>query len=133
MIKLNKTGEPDVLLRNKASWTAEYLRQVAAGRGVSPTVAGRYRHEDIKSQLVTETSGKCAYCESKMLHVAFGDIEHIRPKSVNPDLTFEWENLTLVCSVCNNNKRDYDSPTEPLINPYIDNPSDHLRAYGPMV
>ena len=47
--------------------------------------------------------GKCAYCESKLTHVTYGDIEHFRPKG-NPHyrhLTFNWDNLLLSCPICN--------------------------------
>ena len=35
-----------------------------------------------KDQLKTETGGKCAYCEAPTTLVAYGDVEHYRPKSV---------------------------------------------------
>ena len=45
--------------------------------------------------------GKCAYCESKITVVTYGSIEHFRPKSIYPELTFEWNNLLLSCDICN--------------------------------
>lgn len=83
-----------------------------------------------------ETHGKCVYCESKLSHVSFGDIEHILPKNKNarPHLVVEWSNLTLACEVCNRScKRDYYNPDDPLINPYEDEPSEHFRDIGPMI
>lgn len=72
---------------------------------------------------------KCAYCESKPLHVTYGDIEHVVPKSVQPELTFEWTNLTLTCDVCNTNK----GQSQGLVDPYNDNPTDYLIVFGPMI
>lgn len=86
----------------------------------SETIAHRYNNKAIKDTLEKETFGKCAYCESKIRHVEFGDIEHILPKckDARPDLYVEWSNLTLACEVCNRvNKRDYYNPNIPLVNP----------------
>lgn len=133
MIRLTKTIEPPVLATNKVRWTSEYTTYTDRGDRVPDAIAGRYRHTDIKNQLVIETRGKCAYCESKLLHIAFGDIEHILPKATNTNLVFDWDNLTLSCPRCNNNKGDYDAATHPLVNPYRENPSDHLRGFGAFV
>ena len=64
------------------------------------------------------------------------DIEHILPKNENarPDLYVKWDNLTLACEVCNrDNKKDYFNENDPLINPYQDNPEEHLIAAGPFL
>ena len=43
-----------------------------------------------ESAPIDETHGKCAYCESKIKHIDYGDIEHILPKNKNarPDLCY---------------------------------------------
>jgi 5-methylcytosine-specific restriction endonuclease McrA len=61
----------------------------------------KYGHPHVKDELVKMFHGKCAYCESKITVVTYGAIEHFRPKSNYPDLTFEWNNLLLSCDVCN--------------------------------
>ena len=125
MIKLTKGKKPQVLIDNAAKWTEEYLDCIQSGKNPSETIAHRYNQPEIKSALERETYGKCAYCESKLKHVEFGDIEHILPKHKNarPDLYVEWDNLTLACEVCNRKcKKDYFDPQMPLINPYIDDP-----------
>ena len=40
-----------------------------------------YGHADIKRTLETMQHGKCAFCESKIKHIAHGDVEHFRPKA----------------------------------------------------
>ncbi|MFD2781156.1 HNH endonuclease [Novosphingobium pokkalii] len=104
MIRLSKGDEPAVLSNNAAVWTAELLDALEHRPADVPGIKGRYNHPTVKAALKAETSEKCAYCESKMLHVTFGDIEHIVPKSADPKLTFDWENLTLACDVCNTKK-----------------------------
>lgn len=74
----------------------------------------------LKQHLLAETHEKCAYCESKITHVDYGDIEHIVPKSVRPDLAVDLANLTVACGVCNTNKSDYYSDKAPLVDPHVD-------------
>jgi len=86
--------------------------------------------------LEKETHGKCAYCESKIKHISYGDIEHILPKNISarPDLYVAWSNLTLSCEQCNQSgKRTYFDENLPLINPYTDIPSQHLQDIGPRI
>ncbi len=128
MIKINKTGEPEELHRNCASWTNEYLAASNADRR-SSKYEGRYKK--FKNDLFSETHEKCAYCESKFRESYFGDVEHIEPKSKYPEKTYMWTNLTAACAICNNNKRAHDDSNLPLINPVTDEPSDYIQAFGP--
>lgn len=133
MIKLEKLPEPQVLRDNKANWTNAYLNALGQGSTVSDTLKTRYRHADVKSQIKAETNEKCAYCESKIDHIYAGDIEHIIPKSKFPNLIFEWTNLTYCCGECNRRKLDYYDDQNPLLNPYTDNPEEHLIAAGDFI
>lgn len=75
-----------------------------------------YKEQDIKEALIKLFNGKCAYCESKILHIYPGDVEHFRPKSLikylpndkikelKPGyywLAANWNNLLLACKNCN--------------------------------
>ena len=130
MIRLNKLPKPAVLVANETTWSADYLIYKATGSPKS--AARRYRDGEIKAEVQRETSDKCAYCESKVSHTYPGDVEHILPKSARPDLFVQWENLTYVCFQCNNEKRDYYEPAQPLLNPYQDDPQSHVQFLGPM-
>jgi len=130
MIRLSKLDEPKVLRKNKASWTKQLLELKASGENVPASLASKYRLPEVKRVIVEEASGKCAYCESAVDHVYFGDVEHLLPKSEKPELTFEWSNLGYACSICNGNKSSYFDPKLSLVNPYAENPSDHIRFYG---
>lgn len=60
-----------------------------------------------KDQLLAETGGKCAYCESPTSLVAYGDVEHFRPKSKYWWLAYCLENYLPACTICNQKfKRD---------------------------
>lgn len=121
---------------NAATWTQEYCSYLSAGKTPPDKVSTRYKDPSIKEALEKETYEKCAYCESKIKHISYGDIEHILPKNkdARPDLYVEWSNLTLSCEQCNRSeKRTYYEPTLPLINPYSDTPSHHLQDLGPLI
>lgn len=136
MRKIEKAPKPQVLIDHAKEWTTEYCACLNAGNKPSDTVANRYNHPEIKSALEKETHEKCAYCESKIKHISYGDIEHILPKNKNarPDLYVEWTNLTLSCEQCNRSgKRIYYDPQLPLVNPYADVPEEYLRDIGPLV
>lgn len=133
MIKLEKNAIPNVLEANFTTWTATLLSKYAAGEKPTATESTRYRHPDVKQALINETNGKCAYCESKFLHVHHGDVEHIYPKSLARNKTFEWENLTLACEICNQNKSDRDPLLEHIIDPYQIDPALHLVFTGSFV
>ena len=132
MIRLTKTNPPQILVDQGREWTQTLMENIANGT-VTDAQRLRYRDPAIKEALKHETSGKCAYCESKILHIAFGDIEHIWPKSVSPELTFEWTNLTLACSVCNVNKSNNFPRGMNLVNPYTCDPNERFLFLGPLV
>jgi uncharacterized protein (TIGR02646 family) len=124
VIKLDKLSEPTVLTENSTGWAARF-EQDSSLRD--------YAHSDIRLRLREETHKKCAYCESRMEHVSPSNIEHIVPKSIRPDLVCTWSNLTLACEICNTSKGTYYNEDSPLINPYTDDPNEHLVWLGPMV
>lgn len=135
MIKLSKLAQPQILVTNAARWTNDLLNIINNSPNPNkPEIPGRfnkyYKEPEIKEQLKIETSSKCAYCESKIGITCYGDVEHINPKSKFRHLTYDWNNLTLACNVCNVTKRDFYNRNTPLINPYTDEPSDYLIALG---
>jgi uncharacterized protein (TIGR02646 family) len=133
MIRLSKGRKPEILTQKQEEWTKALLAAIKSDEKPTETIKGRYRHPQIKTAIVDETYGKCAYCESKVRHIAHGDIEHIIPKSIEPQLTFEWDNMTLACDRCNENKSDHFANHDDLVDPYAVNPDDHFFIEGPLV
>ena len=130
MIKVQRTPKPEILRRNEAKWTKEILS--AKTPEARHKAIERYRHEGIKNVLVEMFAGKCAYCESKILHIDYGDIEHFKPKSKYPKEAVKWENLLLSCKRCNSaaykgDKFPSQSEGGLLVNPCDDEPNDHFR------
>lgn len=71
-----------------------------------------YGHPEVKEALCQAQHGKCAFCESRITHVMYGDVEHYRPKGgftrrgtlMRPGyywLAYSWDNLLLACQLCN--------------------------------
>lgn len=129
MIRLTKTAVPAILEEHWTDWTQTLLEKCGTGEKPTQVELGRYNHPDIKNALLAETHSKCAYCESKVRHVTYGDVEHITPKSSAPERRFEWANLTIACDVCNTNKLHH----EDVLDPHAINPEDHLAFEGPFV
>jgi hypothetical protein len=130
VIRLRKGQIPQVLVDNAASWTKEYCDARNHGVEISRTVRFRYRHKEIKAALRLEAHDKCIYCEELG---GFGETDHLTPVSKAPDQILAWSNLAFVCKECNTSKSDYYAPEEPLINPFDDDPEDHLVFLGPWV
>lgn len=133
MIKLIKLNVPADVQSKINERTQRYKEIVDAGGEVPESLASAYKAPEIKSLLKSETADKCAYCESKVPHIDYGDVEHLLPKSLFPNLRYEYENLTYACGVCNTKKGDFYSADTPLLNPYEDDLESHLLAIGPMV
>jgi hypothetical protein len=54
-----------------------------------------------KKQLLKESKNKCAYCETPATVIAYGDVEHFRPKSTYWWLAYCYENYLASCTICN--------------------------------
>jgi uncharacterized protein (TIGR02646 family) len=131
MIRVTRITEPEVLAQNKAAWLRDLEAATTAQQRKQAEV--RYAHTSVKNALKTMFHGKCAYCESKILHVGFGDIEHFRPKSALAyrDRIFDWDNLLLACSVCNGagckgTRFPEADAGGPPVDPCADDPNEHL-------
>ncbi|MEZ5716002.1 MAG: hypothetical protein R3D85_13040 [Paracoccaceae bacterium] len=73
--------------------------QIAAGQDPAPEIDSLWK--DSKPQMIVESSGKCAYCESAVTATYHGDVEHFRPKSVYWWLAYVYDNYLLSCAICN--------------------------------
>jgi uncharacterized protein (TIGR02646 family) len=121
-----------------------------------------YTHSKVKAQLIIDQHGKCCYCERRIGNK--GDIEHFRPKGavqqspgkplIKPGyywLAYDWNNLYLSCSVCNQHHKQNQFPLEDpetralnhkgkiekesrlIIDPSQDSPEDHIGFRGAAV
>lgn len=81
----------------------------------------------LKDSLKDLSYGKCAYCECSLKKESnYMEVEHFEDKNHNPDKVMNWDNLLPSCKHCNGHKSTHDVVAEPIVNPFIDNPSDYL-------
>jgi len=127
VIKINKPRQTPNILRTKgkakrATLCRSYNQHRAEyenGKRTFNFDVGIYGHASVKEALIKAQHGKCCFCEAKV--GGDGDVEHFRPKAascqgkrqkiVKPGyywLTYEWSNLLLSCSTCNQRyKKNY--------------------------
>ncbi|MDD2724312.1 MAG: hypothetical protein PHH59_09865 [Methylovulum sp.] len=127
MIFIQRTDEPDVL---KTTGQAEQLALCAQFEQGNPNFEFKssiYGHNSVKTALRTMQHGKCCFCEAKITHISYGDVEHYRPKGGHQQkesdkltkpgyywLTYTWGNLLFCCTLCN---QQYKKNLFPLKNP----------------
>lgn len=135
MIKARRTSKPKILIDNELIWKTQYLAALAMYQAApsaktkraKSNAENKYQHKQIKESLKHMFKGKCAYCESHISHIDYGDIEHFRPKSKFPKLCFTWKNLLLGCGICNDKAHKGDlfpfaAEGGPFINPVQEDP-----------
>ncbi|RYZ89010.1 MAG: HNH endonuclease [Proteobacteria bacterium] len=130
MIRLVRPPKPDELLKNENNWLTEYSKAASNG-SVPDSLARKYSRPSIKEALLKATFSKCMYCESKPLATASCDVEHIKPKSLFPNLIFVWENLGIVCKACNTAKSNRHNEQVPIVNPFEEEPNNFFISVGP--
>lgn len=73
------------------------------------------------------SNNKCAFSEIKLGEESkYMEIEHFHPKSLYEDEVVTWGNLLPSCKKCNGTKGNLDTKKYPIINPFIDNPKEHI-------
>lgn len=130
MIRIERKPVPATVREWLEPRSAELQQLVAAGADIPTRLSTAFREPRVKSHFVLETYGKCAYCESKITQVYWGDIEHIKPQARFPQEALSPINLTLACAPCNNAKGAYWDDDLAIVDPYTDEPSEFLFAFG---
>ncbi|ENY73721.1 hypothetical protein G114_01664 [Aeromonas diversa CDC 2478-85] len=118
MIKLQRAPAPPYLSAEKvAELTAEFK---SSGKSV-------WNQHHIKEPLLASSFGKCAYCECPLeTESNYMEVEHFEDKKNNPEKVVDWENLLPSCKKCNGSKGAHDVVADPIVNPYRDDPKEHL-------
>lgn len=145
MIRIHKPAPPPLLLQRQATrarathcaLVTRYRAEYVVGKRKIEFKSALYGDPDVKAALFSAQHGKCAFCESKVTHTSYGDVEHFRPKGgwVQRDgdllarpgyywLAYDWDNLLFACQLCNSrHKRNL----FPLLNP-ADRVTSHTDA-----
>ena len=135
MIQVNKRKHVPAVLRKRG---AKATRRMAADYDADPKSfrngsrkfdfdSSVYAAKSVKNALIKDQHHKCGFCEAKITHVAYGDVEHFRPKAGHKQkandnlgrpgyywLAYDWDNLLLSCQICNQRHK---GNLFPLLNP----------------
>jgi uncharacterized protein (TIGR02646 family) len=122
MIRVQRPRAVPKILQTRGA-SARQAFQAAHDAGPQDYASGDARFEvdseiyaaaEVKAALRQAQHDKCCFCESKVTHISYGDIEHFRPKAAfrqhaggrlqRPGyywLAYEWTNLFFCCQLCN--------------------------------
>jgi uncharacterized protein (TIGR02646 family) len=119
MIKITKRNNsiaPNILITKGKLETSKFEQRYNAGEREFLSKefnSNIYGHESVKELLIQIQDNKCCFCESKIGHISYGDVEHFRPKAgwvqeneqINKPgyywLAYDLDNLLLSCQICN--------------------------------
>lgn len=119
MIKLKRGTPPSYL-------TDEKIIQLTAKFKENPKLSV-WKNEEIGDALLKSSFNKCAYCECDLqIEDSYMQVEHFKDKDTYPEDVVKWENLLPSCARCNRKKWTLDVINYPIVNPYEDDPRQHL-------
>lgn len=76
--------------------------KVAQNKWKSRRTTKTLEHVCLKLEEMCSGNRRCCYCEDSVAD----EVEHIKPKSLYPELTFTWENYLYACGQCNGSKNN---------------------------
>ena len=99
MRHLDRLPMPAVLREKQAEWQARYEEKLVENPKARPD-SSKYAHKEIKDTLYAMSYGKCFYCETK-LSGGNKEVDHFIEVAIDHGKAYEWDNLYLACSNCN--------------------------------
>lgn len=127
MIFIPRSQEPAVLQNKGKAEQQALCVAYDAGKREFKFDSAIYGNAAVKAALLKMQHDKCCFCESKISHISYGDVEHYRPKGgykqIEQDelqtpgyywLPYSWENLLLSCTLCN---QQFKKNLFPLLDP----------------
>ncbi|AWW30099.1 HNH endonuclease [Echinicola strongylocentroti] len=121
MIKLDRIPRPvELTTKLQGELTTEFK---LTGKSV-------WNLDFIKKGLLSFSNDKCCYCEANIKEESkYLEVEHFHHKDKYKDEVLEWENLLPSCKKCNGTKNNHDTIIEPIIDPSIVDPKNHLKYW----
>ncbi|MDQ6469075.1 HNH endonuclease [Flavobacterium sp. LHD-80] len=122
MIKLNLTDKPVKLTDELVEeLTKKYLSD---GSDV-------WNRSFIRESVLGFSNSKCCYTECKLNSESkYMEVDHFHPKIHFPNDVVLWGNLLPSCKKSNTTKGELNTKLNPIINPIVDDPKEHLRING---
>lgn len=118
MRHIERLSEPAILKEKQAEWQEKYEAKLAVDPHARPDNS-KYAHKEIKDTLYAMSYGKCFYCESK-LSGGNKEVDHFVEVAIDHSKAYEWDNLYLSCTNCND-KIDHEAiPVTDALDPCSD-------------
>ena len=115
MVKMERCEAPTWLLENWKIWGKDWNKKYNDGMKWSWRV-GKRKKQELDEKLLKCTKNHCAYCDNFPLgsRNIKPTIDHFRPKANFPLIAYQWENLFIACSYCQERGNKFD---EALLKP----------------
>ena len=125
MRHIDRLPAPDILVQKHIEWQQKYDEKLAENPSARPD-SPRYAHKQIKDRLFEMSFGKCFYCETKLTG-ANKEVDHFVEVAIDHSKAYEWENLYLACSNCNDKVNHNAIPVTDALDPCRDSDTEIQR------
>jgi uncharacterized protein (TIGR02646 family) len=125
MRHIERLPKPAVLKEKDAEWQEKYDRKLTIDPHARPD-NNKYAHKEIKDALYSMSYGKCFYCETK-LSSGNKEVDHLIEVSIDHGKAYDWENLYLACSNCNDKIDHVTIPVTEALDPCRDSDEEIQR------
>jgi uncharacterized protein (TIGR02646 family) len=99
MMPMQRTQTPQCLKDNYKKWGREY-KQKLNDPNTNNNFSWKQKYQEISDALVAITKNHCSFCDIHPLRASGATIEHFRPKSTFPLISYAWGNLFYCCTNC---------------------------------
>lgn len=125
MRHIDRLHIPTILAEKQKEWLKKYKAKLEADPKARPD-GSKYAHKQIKDTLYAMSSGKCFYCETKLSGVN-KEVDHFIEVAIDHSKAFEWENLYLACTNCNDKLDNNVVPVVDVLDPCKDSDEEIQR------
>ena len=125
MRHIDRLPAPDILVQKHIEWQQKYEEKLAENPSARPD-SPRYAHKQIKDRLFEMSFGKCFYCETKLTD-SNKEVDHFVEVAIDHSKAYEWENLYLACSNCNDKVNHLVIPVTDALDPCRDSDAEIQR------
>ena len=125
MRHLKRLPKPQILVKKEAEWQRKYEEKLEEDSKARPD-SSKYAHREITEALNAMSYGKCFYCETK-LSSDIQEVDHFVEVAIDHSKAYDWKNLYLACSNCNDKLDHNVIPVECVLDPCMDSDEEIQR------
>ena len=103
MERIVRTDAPEFLKKKWQEWGHEWMEKLNLKNNAvfSWRCHNKKGRKEIEKALCLMTDNHCSFCDASHMGPRLKPtIEHFRPKSKFPEIAYQWENLFIACSLC---------------------------------